>query len=345
MVAPRSTDEESLVRNTTVLSLGILAVCAVAFDRAGAETIKVGSLKSPTSAGVVAIAREKGYFAAENLTVEPVYFETAQPIAVAAVSHDIDIGITGLTAAFYSLAGQGAVRIVGGYTREMPTFRLTGYVVSNHAYAAGLTSFKDFPGHSAAVPVLGSPPHYSLALIAEKTGFDLKTLRIQQLQTNANQVSAVVGGQVDIGLIQATAVMPAVERKEVTLLGWVGDETPWQLGAIFANTKTTNERRDMVERFLRAYGKAGKDFDEAFAGPDRRRKDGPTAEATLALIAKAVGQPVELVRLGLGYVELRLDEKDVLHQIAWYRSQGLLKGEVDGEALIDKRYVVALPER
>ena len=322
-----------------------LVLLAAFSGGARAETVKVGSLKAGTSAGIVAIAREKGYFAAENLTAESVYFETAQPIAVAGVSGDIDIGITGLTAAFYSLAGHGALRIVGGYTREVPTFRLTSYVVSKQAFAAGLTSFKDFPGHSVAVPVLGSPPHYSLALLAEKYGFDLKSLRILQLQTNANQVSAVSGGQADIGLIQVTAVMPAIERGDVKLLGWVGDETPWQLGAIFVATKTADERGDMVRRFLRAYAKGLRDYHDAFTGPDEHRKDMATAAENLAIIAQAVGQPAELVRLGLGYPDLRLDVKDILHQIAWYRSQGLLKSEVDGDALIDKRYVTPLPER
>jgi hypothetical protein len=34
----------------------------------------------------------------------------------------------------------------------------------------------------------------------------------------------------------------------------------------------------------------------------------------------------------------------VRHQIAWYRAQGLIKGEVNADALIDKRYAVALPK-
>jgi hypothetical protein len=36
--------------------------------------------------------------------------------------------------------------------------------------------------------------------------------------------------------------------------------------------------------------------------------------------------------------------EDVLRQIDWYKSQGMLKGPVDGDAIIDKRYVIALPE-
>jgi hypothetical protein len=57
--------------------------------------------------------------------------------------------------------------------------------------------------------------------------------------------------------------------------------------------------------------------------------------------------PVEQVKQGIVYIdpEARLDVKDVLHQIAWYRGQGLVKGDVDGDQVIDKRYVVPLPTK
>jgi hypothetical protein len=49
---------------------------------------------------------------------------------------------------------------------------------------------------------------------------------------------------------------------------------------------------------------------------------------------------------GIGYddPEGRLDVKDILRQVAWFRSQGLVKGEFDGESVIDQRYAVPLPE-
>jgi hypothetical protein len=36
--------------------------------------------------------------------------------------------------------------------------------------------------------------------------------------------------------------------------------------------------------------------------------------------------------------------KDILRQIAWYRSQGMVKGEFDPAVIFDKASVVALPE-
>jgi hypothetical protein len=35
----------------------------------------------------------------------------------------------------------------------------------------------------------------------------------------------------------------------------------------------------------------------------------------------------------------------VLHQIAWYKSQGMVKGEVDGAAIMDPRYVLPTASR
>ena len=86
---------------------------------------------------------------------------------------------------------------------------------------------------------------------------------------------------------------------------------------------------------------------DAFTGSGETRQDGPSAPATLSIYAKYVGQPVEVVKIGIPYydAEARLDVRDILHQIAWYKSQGMLKGPVDGAALIDQRYVIPLPER
>ena len=51
------------------------------------------------------------------------------------------------------------------------------------------------------------------------------------------------------------------------------------------------------------------------------------------------------MRLGIAYVDpsLRVDVNDVRRQIAWYKAQGMVKDDVDPDAIIDKRYVGALP--
>jgi NitT/TauT family transport system substrate-binding protein len=310
---------------------------------APAETIKLGTQK-PVG-GPLYIADAKGYYAAEGLTPDYVFFEAGEPIAVAAASGAIDFGVAGLTGGFYSLAGQGALKIIAGQTHEVPTFHANTVAASNHAYEAGLKSLKDLPGHSAAITQIGSAFHYDLGLLAEKYRFDLKTIRLMPLQSNPNAVAAVVGGSADVVVTIAPWVMPAIQKGDAKLLAFIGDETPWQLSVAFTATKTANEKHDLVERFLRALQHATRDYHDAFTAANGTREDQATAAATLELLSKYTGQPPEMMKQGLGYMDrdARLDVEDVLHQVAWYRAQGLVKGDFKADDVMDKRYIRPLP--
>lgn len=137
--------------------------------RAGAETAKIGIVKS-TMVGDLRIAVERGYFAAEGLSVDVVDFESAQPVAVATASGDIDFGSVGLTGGFYSLAGQGVLKIVSAGTRDVPGYHTGAFIVSNGAFASGVSSFKAWAGKKIAITQTGSPTttalHFSLTNMA-----------------------------------------------------------------------------------------------------------------------------------------------------------------------------------
>jgi NitT/TauT family transport system substrate-binding protein len=336
-------------RVVTAVAAGtwLFAAGAVVCRPSAAEAIKIGVVRVASS-GPIYIAQERGYFAAEGIPAELVYFDAGQPIAVATAAGSIDFGVTAVTGGLYSLAGQGVLRIIAGAGREFPGFHYFTYFISSRAYAAGLKSPKDFPGHAVALTQIGSPGHYSLGLLADKYKFDLKSIRMLPLQSIPNATSAVAGGQAD-AMVQTTvpAIAALLQSGDMRVLGWVGDETPWQVAAVFTATKSADQRADTVARFLRAYRKGVRDFHDALTGPDEIRQDGPTAPDIVAIIAKYTGLGSEDVKLGITYFdpEARLDVKDVLHQIAWYKAQGMVKPEVDGGAIIDKRYAIPLPER
>ena len=324
-----------------LLALAALALIAPA----RAEHVKIGAIKT-TSAGPLYLAIERGYFKAQGIDAELVFFDAAQPIAVAVVSGAIDIGATGLTAGFYNLAGQGALRIIGAQGREAPGFHALGFFESNRAYDAGLKSLDDLAGHSAGITGQGTPAHYALGVIAEKHGVALSSMRITPLGSVPNIVSAVVGGQVDLGLTVLTVpMMPQIQRGDLRVLAWVGDNLQMQDRALFVSTKMADQQHDLIERFFTAFKKGAQDYHDALIGPDGRPHDGPGAADVVALIAKYTAQPPEAVKVGIAYVEptLRVNVADVMRQIAWYKGQGMVKPEVDGNAFIDKRYVVPLP--
>lgn len=229
----------------------------------------------------------------------------------------------------------------------MPGFPVFTFVVSNQAYASGFTSFAALGGHSVSTTQFGAPSHYAINLIEQKFNIDPKTVRVVPLQSLPNQVSATAGGQVDAGVILATVATPAINRGALKLVGYVGDVTPIQTGALFTSGKHADQDQDLVKRFLTAFHKGALDYHNAFVGPDEKRRDGPDAAAILEIIAKYVGQSPEQLRAGISYIDAgaTLDVTDINRQLAWFKAQGMVKPEVREDQVYDKRYIVPLAAR
>ncbi len=278
----------------TVL-IAALAAFAFAGTASAADHIKVGALKS-TNVGAVYVAIDKGYFAKEGLELELVPFESAQPIAVAAAGSSVDFGTTSTSAGLFQLAGSGAIRIISGFYDEAPGFHNFAVAASIKAYDGGLKSYKDLPGHSVAVTQVGSPVHYSLALIAEKYHLDLNQIRVLPLQSIPNMASAIRGNQADATVINSTSVNPLLASNAAKLLGWVGDETPWQTAVSFTQPKMIEQHRATVEAFLRALKAGAQYYHDAYTGSDEKPKDGPTAGEVTGILAKYTGLTEEQVK-------------------------------------------------
>jgi NitT/TauT family transport system substrate-binding protein len=327
------------------LFAGALAAAAVSATGSGAETIKIGVFRGTSASGAIYVAMDKGYFAAEGLEPEVVVFDAGEAVAVATMSGAIDIGAAGVSAAFYNLASQGAMRIISGINRDVPGFQAVALVASNRAYASGLRSFTDLPGRSVALTTIGSTFHYAIGLVEERLGLDGKSIRTVGAQGLPNVASAVIGGQTDTAVVPTPFAAPLLAKGEVRLVGHVADVAPWQVGIAWVTTATTNERADMVRRFLAAYRQGVHFYHDAFTGPGETRRDGPTAPEMLAVIAKYNGQTPAQIVGGISYIdpEGRVDARDIQRQIDWYRAQGMIKGQVEAATLIDKRYAPTLP--
>ncbi len=226
-----------------------------------------------SSSAPVFIAQDKGYFRDAGLDIELKFFDAAQPIAVATTSGDVDFGITAFTAGLYNLAGKGTLKVIGGMSREKAGYPLIGYFASNNAYAAGLKTPKDLAGKRVAVTQTGSSFHYSLGLLADKYGFKLSDVKVVPLQSLSNAAAALKGETVDAALLPASTARKLIDDGGAKLLGWVGDETPWQLGAVFASPKTVADK-PLVTKLLGALARADREYHDVIlaASPAARRR-------------------------------------------------------------------------
>ncbi len=323
---------------------GLLTIMAMGTAQAeDALKARIGVLRLSSSAPVF-IAQDKGYFREAGLDVELKFFDAAQPIAVAATSGDIDFGVTAFTAGLYNLAGKGVLKVIGGMSREKSGYPLIGYFASNNAYAAGLKTPKDLAGKRVAVTQVGSSFHYSLGLLADKYGFKLAEVKVIPLQSLSNAAAALKGETVDAALLPVSTARKLMDEGGAKFLGWVGDETPWQLGAVFAAPKTLTNKV-LVTKLLGALAKADREYHDVILAA---MKDGvaPINEQTkplLEIIAKYTNLPVEQVVGNCAYIDPdgKLDVKNVDNQIKWLQEQGFADKGFDANAIIARDFVKA----
>jgi NitT/TauT family transport system substrate-binding protein len=324
--------------------MGLFALTATGLARAD-ELLKarVGVLRLSSSAPVF-IAQDKGYFRDAGLDIDLKFFDAAQPIAVATTSGDIDFGITAFTAGLYNLAGKGTLKVIGGMSREKAGYPLIGYFASNKAYAAGLKAPKDLVGKRVAVTQVGSSFHYSLGLLADKYGFKVSDVRIVPLQSLSNAAAALQGETVDAALLPVSTARKLMDDGGAKLLGWVGDETPWQLGAVFASPKTLTNKA-LVTKLLAALDRADREYHDVILAQvsDGKAAINEQTKPLLEIIAKYTNLPVEQVVGNCAYIDAdgKLDVNNVDNQIKWLQAQGFVDKGFDADAIIAKDYVKA----
>jgi NitT/TauT family transport system substrate-binding protein len=322
-------------------TFGIIAACLGVVAAPAAERVRIGFVSTSLASIPLVVADAKGYFREQGFDATMVPFESAQPIVVAVASGDIDFGSAGLTDAFFVLANQGALKVIGGDTVEHSGFHGLGFIVSNQAYAAGLTSLDDFAGHSVGITQLGSPLQYSLALMLEKHHILLSKVRVVGLQSNGNVASALTGGQIDASIMSSANLNAVVAKGGGKFLGWLDDEVHGaSVTGTVTSTKIANDRPDTVKRFLAAFRKAAQLWDAGFVDARGNRADQPSAPELIALMAKGLNQKPEVIVQGINYVEpeARINVADVQRMLDWYEAQGMQKTHIDAKKIIDMRY-------
>jgi NitT/TauT family transport system substrate-binding protein len=304
---------------------------------------KIGVLRLSSSAPVF-IAQDKGYFKEAGLDIELKFFDAAQPIAVATASGDVDFGVTAFTAGLYNLAGKGALKVIGGMSREKAGYPLIGYFASNNAYAGGLKTPKDLAGKRIAVTQTGSSFHYSLGLLADKYGFKLADIKVLPMQSLSNAAAALKGETVDAALLPVSTARKLIDDGGARLLGWVGDETPWQLGAVFASPKALGNR-PLVTKLLAALARADREYHDVILASikDGKADINDKTKPLLEIIAKYTNLPVEQVVGNCAYIDPdgKLDVRNVANQIEWLQEQGFVDKGFGVEAIIAKEFVKA----
>ncbi len=324
---------------------GALAALSPLPRARAAEPLRIGLLHTLSPAPLY-LAMRRGYFRDAGLDASFRFFEAAQPIAAAAVAGDVDVGVTALTGGFFALAAHGQLKVIAGALHERRGAQGSAILASDAAFRAGLTSPSALAGHSVAITQFGSSFQYMVGRIAEAEHIDPKAITLRTVQDVGNMIAAVRTGQVDATIAVASMARPLAARGEAHVIGWVGDLVPYQITAAFSSVRALHDRLPAVRGFVEAYRRGVADFRAAFPiGPDGRVAPGPATDAAVRDVESYVftGDPDARAKIldGVGVYDegAALDAADVAAQLRWFEAQGLLRGHVEPDEVIDPRFV------
>ncbi len=319
-----------------IAALGVLLLAAPA-AAGGPVKLKAGVLRL-TSSVPMFIAQEKGFFAEEGLEVEFAFFKSAQPVAVAMASGDIQIGATGITAGLYNaVAGGFKMTLVADKGRVWPGYQLVGLMVSNDAWAKGLKTLKDLKGRRVGVTQIGSTFHYMLGNLLAKAGLSLAEVKVVPLGGVKNMKDAVASGAIETAFMVQPFCSVMEAKGQGHRMLWVSEYMDYQIAAIFFGQELMADKKT-AKAFLRAYIKACRYYyDNCLTKKQGRLVKGPGVDEVMGYISKYTGRRPELIARGLNYNDRNgeLLAGDIERQIEWYRAQGFIKGDLDPKRLVD----------
>ena len=330
----------ALLSSAGALALGSLPARA-------ADAVSVGVLRFVSSGGLF-LAQEMGFFREAGIAAEFIYFDAAQPVAVALASADTSFGATAITAGTLNLAAKGVLKAVASQGAERKGYKGSAVIVSKTAFARGLNGLDKLPGASVAITQIGSSQHYMLGQVATAEHFDLKSVVIRPLQSIPNMIAAVRSGQVDATILPPQYARPMLQRDEVTLLAYLSDVADYQYGALFASSKVVTTSPDLTRRFVHAYQKGAAAYAAALL-----RRDGKgdlvtddQARAAARLLAPYVyptdhsDAAVDNVLASVVFVDPdgRLDPAEIDGQIRWYQEQKLVVAGLQAASFVDTAF-------
>ncbi len=321
-----------------------LCFAALSGPTFAADKVSVGTVGNSSDAGFL-IADAKGYFRGEGLDIAFVPFDAAQKMMAPLGAGDLDIGGGAASASLYNSASRGiAIRIVADRSRTGPGSLFQTLMIRKALVESGrYKSYADLKGLKIALLAPGGSPGSTLNQAAKKGGIHYEDIE-RVYMPFPPQVAAFKNGAIDGSIMIepfATAIVAAGDGVRVAPTeDFYPDD---QIGMVFFSEKFIRERGDIGIRFMRAYIRALRDYNDALK--DGRFSTGANGQTIAAIVAQGLGLPLASIMATYppamdpdGHPNVASLSKD----LAFFKAQGdVSDANAQVETLLDMRFADA----
>lgn len=317
--------------------IGLTVALAIAGSAAQAQTpskVKVGTTASAADAGVF-LAVERGYFREQNLDVEITPFTSALTMFSAVATGQVDVGRSAQSAGLFNGFARGIeVKLVADGSRLS---KGGGYVAIalRKDLASTVKSPADFKGRTVAIAGPGGTSEIVLDRYLRTGGLTISDVKRVTIAA-PDQLAAMRNGNIDAAIALEPG-MTAMITNDLAVRLKGGDEIyPDMQAALLAFSPAFAAKSDAAQRFVNAYIKAVRDYNDAFF-------HGKGLDEVIAVLVKytAIKNPEvyrKIVPAGI-HPDGAINAQGLKDDLAWYTSQGLVKAPVDLEKFIDGSFV------
>jgi NitT/TauT family transport system substrate-binding protein len=310
-----------------------------------ADKVTMGMLQA---ANVTFVAKDKGFFAAEGIDFEHIFFRSGAALVPSLSTGQIDVAMTSPGAALYNAMAQGVnALIVASYSVADPG-RPGGdpnwiSVRQDLIESGKVKSAKDLKGMTIAITARGQFTNLFADEYLKSGGLTEKDVRVVNM-SYPDMLAAFQGKSIDAGATLDPYAQVAEKGKFAAKVTSLSKLLPgFTLAVVMYGDRLGKKDRDLGMRFMRALAKANAYTRKAVATPEGRKEIAEIYQKYVPQKSVSVYADPEMgLSLGRATMAVDVDGKYGLRwQLNWYRDDKLVPTEPDLGKVVDNTFANA----
>jgi NitT/TauT family transport system substrate-binding protein len=269
-----------------VIHCAVAAACLLSSTPSSAQVEKVKAA-SPGIASDIGffIADKKGYFHDEGLDVELTHIDVSPQMTAPLGMGQLDVGAGTVAVNIYNAVARNiGLRVVADKGSIRPGYGFSGLLVRKDLVESGrFKSFKDLKGMRIAVGTFGSSNASAVNEALKKGG--LRWSDASMVEINFPQhLPAYANKAIDASMTNEPTATRAVQEGLAVRVAGNDEIYPGQQTAVVLYSEIfARERPQVALKFMRAYIRAVRDYNDALEGG---RIAGPNADEIVAILTQ-----------------------------------------------------------
>ena len=319
-------------RIALALSLALTAGAAHANDK-----VTIGIVNA-VSDGTLFIAQDKGYFAKEGIDADFVEFDTGAKMVAPMGAGQLDVGGGAASAGLYNAVGRGIrIKLVADKATNVKGAPFQSFLVRKALIDSGaVKTLADLKGRKVAITGAGGSDASVLNEAMKSVGLTYNDVEKVYLGF-PQHAPALQNGAIDGSITtEPTTTNIVALGAAVVLTGNDAFYPNAQTATIMYSSDFLDKRKPVAARFMKAYLRAARDFNDALVGG---KLTGPGGEEIIAILARhtVIKNPDVLRAMTMHGVnpDGTLNVDSLKKDLAFFKQTGDVTGDVEVEQVLD----------